>query len=114
MGGDVAAIDACFRRALVDARERGMKSLELRAATSAARVWQQRGARALARETLVPVYNWFTEGFGTADLTAARSLLETLTLALWRANRFPPKNASSGLAVMREAAPVLAARARAK
>ena len=78
-GGDIAEIDACFRRAITDARERGAKSMELRAATSAARVWQRRGDRALARETLAPVYGWFTEGFGTADLIAARTLLESLS-----------------------------------
>ena len=64
---------------MADARERGAKSMELRAATSAARVWQRRGDHALARETLAPIYGWFTEGFGTADLIAARTLLESLT-----------------------------------
>jgi predicted ATPase len=77
-GGDAVEIDACFRRAIEDARARGAKSLELRAATSAARVWQSRGGRALARETLAGIYGWFTEGFGTADLVAARSLLDSL------------------------------------
>jgi predicted ATPase len=78
LGGDTADIDACFRRAIDDARARGAKSLELRAATSAARVWQSRGERALARDTLAPVYAWFTEGFDTRDLSDARSLLDAL------------------------------------
>jgi predicted ATPase len=78
LGGNAAEIDACFRRAIDDARARGAKSLELRAATSAARVWESRGERALARDTLTPVYAWFTEGFDTPDLVAARSLLGTL------------------------------------
>jgi predicted ATPase len=77
-GGDAAEVDACFRRAIEDARARGAKSLELRAATSAARVWQARGERALARQTLKGIYDWFTEGFGTADLTTARWVLDSL------------------------------------
>jgi predicted ATPase len=54
------------------------KSLELRAAISLARLWQQQGKRAEARELLVPVYGWFTEGFDTADLQDAKALLDTL------------------------------------
>ena len=55
------------------------KSLELRAATSLARLWQRQGKRAEARELLAPVYGWFTEGFDTADLQEAQALLETLS-----------------------------------
>jgi predicted ATPase/class 3 adenylate cyclase/DNA-binding winged helix-turn-helix (wHTH) protein len=54
------------------------KSLELRAATSLARLWQQQGKRAAARELLAPIYDWFTEGFDTADLQEAMALLEAL------------------------------------
>ena len=45
---------------------------------SLARLWQQQGKQAKARELLVPVYNWFTEGFGTQDLKDARALWELL------------------------------------
>ena len=54
------------------------KSLELRAATSLARLWQQQGKRQEAHNLLAPVYGWFTEGFDTADLQEAKALLEAL------------------------------------
>jgi predicted ATPase len=55
------------------------KSLELRAATSLSRLWQQQGKRADARDLLAPIYSWFTEGFDTADLQEAKALLEELS-----------------------------------
>jgi predicted ATPase/class 3 adenylate cyclase len=67
-----------LRRALDVARCQEAKSLELRAATSLARLWQQQGKRTEAYELLAPVYGWFTEGFDTADLQEARALLEAL------------------------------------
>jgi predicted ATPase len=54
------------------------KSLELRAATSLSRLWQQQGKQGRARELLAEVYNWFTEGFDTADLQEAKALLDAL------------------------------------
>ncbi len=54
------------------------KSWELRAASSLARLWQRQGKRDEARELLQPVYNWFTEGFDTADLKDAKALLDEL------------------------------------
>ena len=51
----------------------------LRAATSLARLWQGQGKTAEARDMLAPVYNWFTEGFDTADLQDAKALLGELT-----------------------------------
>ena len=53
--------------------------LELRAATSLARLWGEQGRRSEARDLLAPVYGWFTEGFDTADLKEAKALLEELT-----------------------------------
>ena len=70
--------EACFRHALAIARQQGAKSLELRAAMSLSRLWQQQGKQAEARELLAPVYGWFTEGFDTADLQEAKALLEAL------------------------------------
>jgi predicted ATPase len=55
------------------------KSLELRAAMSLCRLWQQRGKRAEAHALLAPIYGWFTEGFDTADLQEAKALLEELS-----------------------------------
>ena len=45
---------------------------------SLARLWQKQGKQTEARELLAPVYNWFTEGFDTADLKDAKALLDTL------------------------------------
>ena len=67
-----------LQRALDVARHQEAKSLELRAATSLARLWQHQGKRAEARELLAPVYGWFTEGFDTADLQDAKALLGEL------------------------------------
>jgi predicted ATPase len=70
--------EAWLRRALDVARRQEAKSLELRAAISLARLWQQQGKRDAARELLAPIYGWFTEGFDTADLQEAKALLEAL------------------------------------
>ena len=48
------------------------------AAMSLSRLWQQQGRQAEARELLAPVYGWFTEGFDTADLQEAKTLLKEL------------------------------------
>jgi predicted ATPase len=55
------------------------KALELRAAMSLSRLWQQQGKRAEAHALLALIYGWFTEGFDTADLQEAKTLLEELT-----------------------------------
>jgi predicted ATPase/DNA-binding winged helix-turn-helix (wHTH) protein len=80
-GAPGAALEAesHFRRALDLARQQGALSWELRAATSLARLWREQARSKEARELLAPVYDRFTEGFGTADLRAARSLLDELT-----------------------------------
>jgi predicted ATPase len=67
-----------LQRALDVARRQEAKSLELRAAMSLARLWQQQGKRGAARELLAPIYDWFTEGFDTADLQDAKTLLDVL------------------------------------
>jgi predicted ATPase len=71
--------ESCFRQAIDMARRQQAKAWELRAAMSLARLWQQQGKRAEARELLAPVYGWFTEGFDTADLQEAKALLAALT-----------------------------------
>ena len=67
-----------MRHALDVARHQDAKSLELRAALSLSRLWQQQGKRVEAQELLAPIYGWFTEGFDTADLQEAKALLEEL------------------------------------
>jgi predicted ATPase len=76
---DEQRAEASFRRALETARRQQAKSWELRAATSLARLWRERGRQTEARELLAPVYGWFTEGFDTADLKDAKALLDELT-----------------------------------
>ena len=65
----------CFENALTMARERSARSLELRTATSLARLERAAGKRGSAQQQLAAVYGWFTEGFDTPDLLAARALL---------------------------------------
>jgi predicted ATPase len=77
-GTPQAEAESCFQQALDVARRQEAKSLELRAARSLARLWQQQGKRAEARDLLAPLYGWFTEGFDTADLQEAKALLEEL------------------------------------
>ena len=72
-------VEACLHKALDVARRQQAKSLELRAAMSLSRLWQQQGKRAEARELLASIYDWFTEGFDTADLRETKALLEELT-----------------------------------
>jgi tetratricopeptide (TPR) repeat protein len=74
--GDVPGAEASFNRALDVARRQRARSLELRAATSLGRLWQSQGKSAAARDALVGIYGWFTEGFDTADLQAARAVFE--------------------------------------
>jgi predicted ATPase len=75
---DAQQAETCFHQALDVARRQQAKSLELRTAMSLARLWQQQGQQAKAYALLAPVYNWFTEGFDTADLQEAKVLLEEL------------------------------------
>jgi predicted ATPase len=75
---DAAQAEACFQQALDIARRQEAKSWELRAATSLARLWQSQGKRQDAYDLLAPVYEWFTEGFDTADLIEAKVLLDEL------------------------------------
>jgi class 3 adenylate cyclase/predicted ATPase len=70
--------EACFRCAIEVSRGQSAKTLELRAATSLARLWSDRGRNVEARDLLAPVYGWFTEGFDTPDLKEAKILLDAL------------------------------------
>jgi predicted ATPase len=70
--------ERCLQQALDVARHQQAKSLELRAARSLSGLWLQQGKRAEAYALLAPIYDWFTEGFDTADLQEAKALLEEL------------------------------------
>jgi predicted ATPase len=73
-----AEAEECFLKSIEIARKQQAKSLELRAATSLARLWQHQSKRTEAHRLLSEVYNWFTEGFDTKDLQEAKALLEEL------------------------------------
>src|SRR5262249_13153464 len=70
--------ESCFLHAIAIAQNQQAKSFELRTACSLARLWQQQGKRQDAHDLLAPIYNWFTEGFDTADLKDAKALLDEL------------------------------------
>jgi class 3 adenylate cyclase/predicted ATPase len=76
---DAAAAERCLLTAIDVARTQQAKLWELRAATSLCRMWLQQNRFDEARGLLSPIYNWFTEGFDTADLQDAKALLETLS-----------------------------------
>ena len=76
--GRDAAAEACLRTSLDVARGQQAKSLELRAATSLARLLDLDHRRDEARDLLTAVYGWFTEGFDTRDLKAAADVLASL------------------------------------
>jgi predicted ATPase len=71
-------VESCFHQAISAARSQQVKSLELRAATSLSRLWKSQGKREEAQQVLAEVYDWFTEGFDTADLKDAKALLDAL------------------------------------
>jgi predicted ATPase len=77
--------ETCFQQALAVARQQQARSLELRAAMSLARLWQAQGKGQEAYDLLAPVYDWFTEGFDTADVIDAKQLVDEL-----RPEKMPP------------------------
>ena len=77
--GHSEAAEELYLKALTIAEEQEAKLRELRAAVSLARLRGDQGHRAEARDFLVPVYGWFTEGFGTPDLKDAEALLDELS-----------------------------------
>lgn len=72
------AAEVFYRNALNIAEAQEAKLLELRAATSLARLWRDQGKRSEVRDLLAPIYGWFTEGFEAQDLKEAKALLNEL------------------------------------
>jgi predicted ATPase len=77
--GKIAEAEQCFRNAIETARRQSAKGLELPATTHLARLLARQDRRAEARAMLSEIYNWFTEGFDTADLKEAKALLDQLS-----------------------------------
>ena len=73
-----AAAEDSYHRALAVARRQSAKFWELRAATSLAHLWRDKGKRTEARDLLATIYGWFTEGFDTPVLQEAKALLDEL------------------------------------
>ncbi|WP_445222544.1 AAA family ATPase [Bradyrhizobium sp. Pa8] len=69
--------EQCLRKALDVARQQNARAIELRSATSLARLWRDQGLGRKAHDLLAPIYTWFTEGFDTPDLKMAKALLES-------------------------------------
>jgi predicted ATPase len=78
MDSNAAEAQSCFQRAIEIARNQSAKSYELRATMSLARLLAKQNHREEARAMLAEIYNWFTEGFDTADLKHAKALLDQL------------------------------------
>jgi class 3 adenylate cyclase/DNA-binding winged helix-turn-helix (wHTH) protein/predicted ATPase len=75
---DTVRAEICWQQALTVARRQQARALELQAARSLSHLWQVQGKRVVAQQLLAEVYDWFTEGFETADLREAKALLEAL------------------------------------
>ena len=78
---DYPAAERCFHQTIGIAQQQNAKFWELRGAISLARLWSEQGKSDEARNVLVPVYDWFAEGFDTPVLREAKALLEVLLRA---------------------------------
>src|SRR5262249_6879695 len=78
---DTAAAEQSLQAAIAIAQSQKARSFELRAALSLSRLWRRQGKPVEARQLLSGIYGWFTEGFETADLCAAKALLDELSEA---------------------------------
>lgn len=73
---DKKRVEDCFLKALAIAREQSAKLPELQVTISLCRLWQAQGRQEEARRLLSEIYNWFKEGFETADLKDAEALFK--------------------------------------
>jgi len=78
--GQTELAEADFREAIALAQKMGAKAYELRASMSLGRLLASQGRREEAHSMLAEIYNWFTEGFDTADLKDAKGLLDELSV----------------------------------
>jgi predicted ATPase len=78
-GAPDGEVETCFARAIDWAKRQQARSFELRAAMSLARLWRDQGRHRDACDLVRPIYEWFTEGFDTADLKETKALLDELT-----------------------------------
>jgi len=76
--GERSAAEQYYRQAIAVAERQSARLLQLKASTSLARLRRDQGKRAEARDLLVPIYTWFTEGFDASDLKNAKALLDEL------------------------------------
>jgi adenylate cyclase len=76
--GMVSEAETAIQQGIDVARRQNAKSWELRATMSLARLRRQQGRPQEAAALLAPIYAWFTEGFDTADLQTARTLLDEI------------------------------------
>ena len=79
-GGALNEAEAAFNSAIAIARRQQARSFELRATISLARLLMKQGRHDEARSMLTEIYNWFTEGFDTADLKEGKALLDELAV----------------------------------
>src|SRR5262249_35836825 len=77
--GNRQLAEADFRDSIAMARSMGAKAWELRTTMSLAGLLDNQGRRDEARMMLTDIYNWFTEGFDTADLKDSKTLLDELS-----------------------------------
>jgi transcriptional regulator with XRE-family HTH domain/tetratricopeptide (TPR) repeat protein len=78
-GVSEAEVEPFYQQAIEISQKQSAKSLELRAAMSLCRLWQEQGKKEEAYQMLAEIYDWFTEGLDTADLHEAKLLLEELS-----------------------------------
>lgn len=78
VNGPQSDSEASFKRAIEVAIGQNARLLELRGSVSLGHLWRDQGRGEDARDLLVPIYDWFTEGFDTADLKEAKALIEEL------------------------------------
>jgi len=76
--GDPGGAEQSYHQALGVARLQNARLFELRASVSLARLWRGQRRPDEARELLLPIYSWFTEGFDAPDLKGAKAMLEEL------------------------------------